>query len=568
MSKATKILLVEDNSGDAYLLQRLLVNVERKKFEFACVERLSAAINCLENNNFDVILLDLALPDSLGLDTLRQICASAPEIPIIVLTGLDDEDTAIEALREGAQDYLVKGEISEVLLVRAIRYAVERKRLQQNLAYKLSWQAKHDALTGLINRREFKNQLVQAIESAKDRDYRHALCYLDLDQFKVINDTCGHSAGDELLLQATALLTQSVRSTDILARLGGDEFGFLLYQCPLEQAEQIADGLRKLIGDFSFTCQGQNVNISASIGLVEINERTQDLTSVLSAADAACYAAKEKGRNCIHVYRDNDRELARQRGERKWISKINQALVENRFSLYCQKIISLHPGVEEEHYEILLRLVDERGFLIPPMNFIPAAEHYDLMPAIDRWVVSTFLINYERYYLQTLLPQKSFYSCLYTINLSGASLNNDQFLDFLKQQLAQSPILPKTICFEITETTAIANLNKVAHFIHSLKQLGCSFALDDFGSGMSSLSYLKNLPVDYLKIDGSFVKNLTSDRIDYAMVESFNHIAHVMGIKTIAEFVENEAILDKLQVIGIDYAQGYGIARPYPLRFD
>jgi diguanylate cyclase (GGDEF)-like protein/PAS domain S-box-containing protein len=432
------------------------------------------------------------------------------------------------------------------------------------LSNQLSWQASHDALTGLVNRRKFEQDLIDAIATAQHGGQQHALCYLDLDQFKVVNDTCGHVAGDELLRQVTFLLQQRVRSSDILARLGGDEFGLLLYRCSLAKAQQIAETLRELIQNFRFTWDGKTFAIGVSIGLAIVDADCEDINNLLGAVDAACYAAKGNGRNCVHVYLPDDRELSKQRSERRWIAKINQALEDNRFCLYCQKIIPLDRISGEIHYEILLRMIDEKGNLVLPMAFIPAAERYDLMPAIDRWVIGTFLSGYERY----LVTPGENLEGVYTINLSGASVNNPQFCNFLIEQIAQSQVPPQKICFEITETTAIANLKRAANLIQSLKQLGCRFALDDFGSGMSSLAYLKNLPVNYLKIDGSFVKNIANDPIDCVMVESLNQISHVMGIQTIAEFVEDRATLLKLQEIGVDYAQGYGIGKPCPCPFN
>jgi diguanylate cyclase (GGDEF)-like protein/PAS domain S-box-containing protein len=432
------------------------------------------------------------------------------------------------------------------------------------LSNQLSWQASHDSLTGLVNRRKFEQELIEAIATAQYEGQQHALCYLDLDQFKVVNDTCGHVAGDELLRQVTYLLQQRVRSSDVLARLGGDEFGLLLYNCSLAKAQQIAETIRELIQDFRFTWDGKTFAIGVSIGLAIVDADSEDLNNLLGAVDAACYAAKGNGRNCVHLYRLDDRELVKQRSERRWIAKINQALEDNRFCLYCQKIIPLDRQSREIHYEILLRMIDEKGNLVSPMAFIPAAERYDLMPAIDRWVIGTFLSGYESYYSTAEAKSEG----VYTINLSGASVNNPQFCSFLVEQIASSPIPSQKICFEITETTAIANLKRAANLIESLKQLGCRFALDDFGSGMSSLAYLKNLPVDYLKIDGSFVKNIVSDPIDRVMVESLNQISHVMGIQTIAEFVEDRATLIELQEIGVDYAQGYGIGKPRPCPFN
>lgn len=440
----------------------------------------------------------------------------------------------------------------------------------RQLSNQLSWQANHDPLTGLYNRREFEQRLIKAISSAHHEKHQHAFCYLDLDQFKIINDTCGHNAGDELLKQITNLLQQQVRSSDVLARLGGDEFGFLLTQCPLSIAIKIANNLRQWIEDFRFRWQGQIFSIGVSIGLVEISTHTENIDKLMNTADAACYIAKANGRNCIHVHQDNDLELSKNLGERRWIVRLNQALEEERFCLYSQKIVSIKDQPERDleletvnRYEILLRLRDDQGQLILPGAFIPAAERYSLMPAIDRWVISHFMANYNTYCQENKNP----HSNIYAINLSGVSINSKQFRLFLKEQFEHFQIVPGTICFEITETTAISNLEIAAQFIEELRYLGCSIALDDFGSGMSSLTYLENLSVDYLKIDGSFVKNIVNNQVAHATVTYFNHIAKIMRIKTVAEFVEDDAILQQLNEIGVDYAQGYGIARPTPLSF-
>ena len=433
----------------------------------------------------------------------------------------------------------------------------------RHLSHQLTWQASHDALTGLVNRREFENRLEQALTLARSQNQQHALCYLDLDQFKIVNDTCGHIVGDELLRQVTALFQTQVRTTDTLARLGGDEFGILLYHCSLQAALRIANKLREGVQAFRFVCQDKIFNIGVSIGLVEIHPDSESVTSILSAADAACYAAKNNGRNRVHIYQANDSELTQQHGEMQWVTRINQALEENRFRLYYQPIVPLtQTQLNGEHYEVLLRLVDEMGNLVSPMAFIPAAERYNLMQVIDRWVISTLFSTQGQHY------REAGCDCLYAINLSGASINDEQFVEFLHEQLALYQIPPALICFEITETVAIANLGKAAQFIQALRDLGCRFALDDFGSGMSSFVYLKNLPIDYLKIDGSFVKNIVDQPIDLAMVEAINQIGHVMGIQTIAEFVENQDILEKITHLGVDYAQGYGIAKPAPLTFN
>ncbi|GBO51492.1 diguanylate cyclase/phosphodiesterasewith PAS/PAC sensor [Pseudanabaena sp. lw0831] len=429
------------------------------------------------------------------------------------------------------------------------------------LANQLSWEASHDALTGLTNRRGFEKELVNAIASVQNSNQQHALCYLDLDQFKVVNDTAGHVAGDELLRQITALLHKGIRANDMLARLGGDEFGLLLTHCPISQATQIAETLKDLVHQFRFVWNNKTFIIGVSIGVVAIDQASQDLMEIMGAADAACYAAKAKGRNCVHVYSLDDDELIRQRGERQMIAKISRALGHNRFCLYSQKIISITAKPPVEHYEILIRMLDENGELVSPNEFIPAAERYGLITQIDCWVVETFFSNYQN------LDQQGLPESLYTINLSGASIGNNQFLRFLIEQFPRYQVPPQTICFEITETAAIANFDQARHFISEIKKIGCRFALDDFGSGLSSFAYLMNLPVDYLKIDGIFVKNISNNLISQAIVEGFNRIAHAMNLETVAEFVEDETILEKLREIGVDYAQGYGISRPAPINF-
>ncbi|MEG5064389.1 EAL domain-containing protein [Microcoleus sp. B3-A4] len=431
------------------------------------------------------------------------------------------------------------------------------------LTRQLSWEASHDALTGLINRRRFEEHLVEAIASVKESNHQHALCYLDLDQFKVVNDTVGHIAGDELLRQITGLIQQGVRANDTLARLGGDEFGLLLTQCPLSQATQIAENLKDLVHQFRFIWNGNTFIIGVSIGVVAIDHTTQNLMELLGAADAACYAAKARGRNCVHIYRLDDSELIKQRGERQLISQISRALETNRFCLYYQKIVSITSKPLVEHYEILIRMLDENGKLVSPNLFIPAAERYGLITDIDCWVIETFFSNYHK------LPEKDVLSQgLYTINLSGSSISNNQFMRFLIEQFSRYQVPPQSIGFEITETAAIANFEQARYFMSELKKIGCCFALDDFGSGLSSFAYLINLPVDYLKIDGAFVKNISHNLISQALVEGFNRIAHAMNLETIAEFVEDETILEKLREIGVDYAQGYGIARPVPINFN
>ncbi|MES2356205.1 MAG: EAL domain-containing protein [Pseudomonadota bacterium] len=429
----------------------------------------------------------------------------------------------------------------------------------RKMAAEMTHQASHDALTGLINRREFERRLEYAVQTGQQQGKQHTLLYLDLDQFKVVNDTCGHMAGDELLRQVTAILQRTLRKSDTFARLGGDEFGVLLESCPTEPGRRIAEGLRQLISDFRFVWLDKTFRIGVSIGLVTFSNGGVTLSDVLRMADAACYVAKDKGRNRVHVYTAEDKELSHRSGEMGWIGDIQKALDEQRFVLYSQKILALNGDFSYgEHYELLLRMRSENGDLIPPMAFIPAAERYSLMPLLDRWVIKTAFAQHAR--RQVLGKQVA----MCAINLSGKTICDENFLPFIQEQFAHFNVAPETICFEVTETAAIANLNQAVLLIRELKAIGCRFALDDFGSGMSSFGYLKHLPVDYLKIDGEFVKNMMNNPVDHAMVKSIHNIGHVMGIQTIAEFVENDAILNALREIGVDFAQGNGVEEPRP----
>ena len=427
---------------------------------------------------------------------------------------------------------------------------------------KLLWHSSHDPLTRLVNRREFEFRLDNILRHIRRSDRECALLYIDLDQFKVINDTCGHVAGDELLRQLSGILSGKVRSTDVLARLGGDEFGVLLSECPIGEARNVAESLRKTIGEHRFSWDNKAFSISCCIGLVSINTTNASRDEVMSAADVACYNAKDLGRNRVHIYQDSDDQLATKHREMRWVSKISKALEENRFVLYQQTIQPVSSSEDEPpHREILIRMLDEKGNVVPPGMFIPAAERYNLMPSVDRWVITTLFSLLA----ETAQQGKLQIGQISTVNLSGNSLNESGFSNFIKEQFNEFGIDPGSICFEITETSAIENLSQATAFIENLKKLGCLFALDDFGSGLSSFGYLKNLPVDFLKIDGLFVKDMVDDPIDAAMVRSINEIGQVMGMKTIAEFVENDEILRQLADIGVDFAQGYGIAMPEPL---
>jgi len=430
----------------------------------------------------------------------------------------------------------------------------------RSMAQQLSWQASHDSLTGLPNRREFERRLAALLNSAKEENRHHILLYIDLDQFKLVNDTSGHGAGDELLRQLAAIIQSHIRVRDTLARLGGDEFGILLEECPMEQGQQTAEKLRQAIAEFRFVWEGKTFEVGASMGLVEVNASAESMAALMSAADAACYMAKDKGRNRIWVHQKDNAELLQRHGEMQWVARITHAFEENRFRLYYQNIVAVQPNQAGRRYcEILLRLEDESGRLVSPMTFIPAAERYGLMPLIDRWVIRSMF----KWLADN--PGSTEQRC-YAINISGQSLGDEHFVEFVIDQFHDSGLPAEAICFEVTETAAIANLSRAMRFISILKGLGCRFSLDDFGSGMSSFAYLKNLQVDSVKIDGAFVRDMATDAVDHAMVEAINRIGHVMGIQTVAEFVESKEILEQLRQLGVDYAQGYVIHKPAPLQ--
>ena len=424
----------------------------------------------------------------------------------------------------------------------------------------LAYQAAHDPLTGLINRREFECRVERAIQNAKAQGATHALLYLDLDQFKIVNDSCGHAAGDELLQQLSQLLLGSVRHRDTLSRLGGDEFGMLFENCPLDKAIEIANNLIKVIEDFNFTWGETRFTLGISIGAVPIDRSTSDLASTMSAADSACYIAKESGRNRVQIAHMGDRRLQEHHGEMQWVSRLNRALEEDQLTLYFQPIIpcASKPG-NGAHIEILVRLIEDDGSVIAPGAFLHAAEKYNMVSSIDRRVIE--------HTMQWLAETNNSDNRPVTvaINLSGQTISTPDMLKFIIDKMEETGVSAEHIIFEITETAAIANITSATSFMLTLRGCGFRFSLDDFGSGLSSFTYLKKLPVDFLKIDGAFVRDILSDPVDYAMVRSINELGQLLGMETIAEFVETTELADELRRMGVNYAQGYAYARPQPL---
>jgi len=496
----------------------------------------------------------LESPDNPALQCLKEGSSTTLSGHLLLIHRHRNQHMSIEVNASPIRDS--DGEISGVVLV---FHDVTELR---GLARKMSYQATHDSLTGLMNRREFENLINSTLEKARRDDTRHALVYMDLDNFKVVNDTCGHTAGDELLKQLTIKLRTELREADTLARLGGDEFGILLEGCSIENAIEPAENIRQVVENFRFVWDNKSFRAGASFGLAPITAESGTLTDAMSAADSACYVAKDQGRNRIHVFEPSDQALTERRGQMQWVQRLQGVLEDGRFRLYFQPIAKLvrnHDEKPKVHGEILLRMLDDDNEVVGPGSFIPSAERYNLMPAIDRWVIeNTFkMMSLDRKQIEEKVS-----TCC--INLSGQSLSDDRFLDFVIEKIEGMNINPKLLCFEITETAVIANLCTASKLIASLREMGCRFALDDFGVGLSSFGYLKTLPVDYLKLDGSFIQNMVNDSTDRAMVEAINDIGHTMNIRTIAEFVENAETLDALREIGVDYAQGFMVARPLP----
>ena len=562
VNASLSVLFVEDSADDALLLVHEL---KRGGFEpkYRRVQTEKDLQKALKSKQWELVITDHNMPDLDSHRAIELIQSNIRDIPIIVVSGSIGEEVAVEAMKAGANDYIMKTNLTRLVpaVKRELREAERRKDFRKAEST-IHYLAYHDALTGLVNRHQFEKRLQRAIDSAKENEITHTLLYMDLDQFKIINDTCGHIAGDELLRCLSVSLKKHIRDRDTLARLGGDEFGVLLELCSLKRGEKIAEMLREVIQDFRFVWKDKTFTIGVSIGVVSIDVASSNIEDVLSAADMSCYTAKERGRNRIHVYRADDAELTLRQNEMQWVSSINWALEKGCFQLFQHPIVSLGDNRNGLFREFLVRMKDDRGRIIPPNAFIPAAERYNLMPLVDRWVIENgFRILAEEQ--EKVLRDAG---DVVFFNLSATSLSDNSCLEYITRQLKKYNLPAETICFEITETAAITDFRNAIEFIEGIKRVGGLVALDDFGTGMNSFSYLKRMPVDFIKIDGSFVRNMLQNPIDCSIVEAINNIGHVAGIKTIAEFVEREEVKEKLRDISIDYAQGFIIDRPTPVR--
>lgn len=559
INRMYNILIVDDSEDDAVLLLRELkkngLDIHSKR-----VDSDKALQDALQENEWDLVISDHNLPGYSSSEALETIRSLNSDLPVIIVSGEISEVDAVQAMRNGAQDYVMKDNLARLIpaIEREIKESEvrhEKRLVEQDLEH-LSY---HDQLTGLANREHFERFLASAIEGAKQKQTEHALMSLDLDQFKIINDTCGHLAGDELLKQISLLLIRLTKNKDKIARMGADEFAILLSNTNKDSALQVARNIQAAVRELDFTWENKLYSTSISIGLMNVSKSTSSVLSALSCADMACNAAKERGHDGIQWFDEQDPEYLKRRSEMHWVSRIKQAISEDQFVLHFQTMAGLQAHCSGLHGEFLVRLNEPAG-LVYPGEFIPAAERYKLMPKLDRWVVE----NAFKYLAASGLGFKD--EGTYFINLSGSSLSDKAFFNDVRDLLTKYKIKPQRICLEITETSAIDNFHSAVEFITEIRDEGFKFALDDFGAGMSSFSYLKSIPVDYLKIDGSFVLNLLNNPIDRGIVEACNGISHAAGLQTIAEFVENQDIADALKSIGVDFAQGFGIEKPGPLK--
>ena len=562
MTEATplRLLLVEDSETDALLVVQEL---RRGGFDLQYLRVDSAATmrDALDQQTWDLLIVDHNLPQFSSRKALALVKAADLDLPFIIVSGSIGEDMAVNAMRSGAHDYIMKDNLARLVpaIQRELREA-QHRRARRTAEETIKYLAFHDSLTGLINRNAFERRLEQALAPGIDQAARHVVLYVDLDQFKIINDTCGHDAGDELLRRVAQLLEHKLRGSDFLARLGGDEFGALLVGCGVEDGSRIAGQLLEAAQGYRFYWEGKVFTIGASIGLVPVASGEATATEVLRHADLACYIAKDLGRGRVHVYEHADAALTRRRGEMHWVSRLGEAIERDQLELHFQPIVPLHEGAGHTHYEFLVRLQQPDGTLVLPDVFIPAAERYGLMPRLDRWVIRRAVDHLSVLHARgALSPGSTFF-----VNLSGVSLSDDGLASFIRDELSRVAVPSSAIGFELTETAAITHFGNALDLVNAVRALGCRVALDDFGTGMASFSYLKRLKADHIKIDGSFVRSILVDPIDAAVVEAVGRVARVAGVQTVAEWVEDEAVLSALRDLGIDHVQGFAVAPPRP----
>lgn len=558
---ALRILIVEDSESDALLIIREIRKGGYTPF-FERVDTSESLTEMLQQHTWDLVITDHNMPSLNSQNVLDCIYGLDLDIPVIIVSGIIPEETAVATMKAGAQDYIMKDNLTRLIpaIERELsdaRVRSARKKAESTITH----MAYHDALTGLFNRNEFEKRLQKVLETSWDTGQTNGLIYIDLDQFRIINETCGHVAGDIFLKQISQTLKQQVRESDTLARLGGDEFGLLLENCGKEPAIQIAENVLDAISEFRFEWQEKPYRISASIGFAEVTTESSSVEEIMRFVDLACYAAKDSGRNRIRIYSNQDDDLSRREGEIVWVSRLNQALEQNQFRLYEQAIMPVdNQGNWQSHKEFLVHLEDADGAILDADAYIPAAEHYNLMPKIDRWLISA-AFDYLSKKLQSEQYKDQF--GIYFLSISAASLSDPSFLSYVKDQLLHFSVPYEMICFEINETAALAQYNGATEFIKEMRNCGCQVALNDFGSGLSSFSYLKSVPVDYIKIDGEIVCHMVEDPMDCAIVEAINQIGHIAGLRTIAKTVDSDHTLSKLKDIGVDYAQGRKVDTPH-----
>jgi diguanylate cyclase (GGDEF)-like protein len=570
LNSVEKILIIDDEINILQAMKRQL----RGKFDIDLANGGAEALALINDNDsaYAIVISDMNMPGISGLELLEYFKIQAPDMIRIMLTGNADQETAQKAVNQSEVFRFLTKPCSQEQLVEVIELALDcyhdrvtsRNKIQsmlqhvEELSGELKFTKNSDAITLLPNRNSFDVYLKDTFDDAINTGSEHALCYIDVDQFNVINDVCGHTAGDELLLLIANTIRKDINHNHMLARIGGDEFALLLLDSDKNDAIKTLASIKQVINDLQFIWESKKYSINISGGIAS-NKDANCAEELFKLASSSCSYAKLKGRDCIYPYSVEDSGLLQHNKELEWVNRINEALDENRFELHFQAIVPTRKNHSHHHYEILVRMIDESGKLVMPGDFLPTVEKYNFARRLDRWVINnvfTWLGNKPEHV-------KNLELC--SINLSGNTLTDPDIAHFIMQHFNDYDISPEKICFEITETAAISNFDIAMKFISSIKKLGCRFALDDFGSGLSSFAYLKKLPVDYLKIDGQFVKDMTNDLIDYEIVKSINGIGHAMNMKIIAEYVENEKIFSSLKLLGVDYAQGYGIGKPMPL---